>query len=139
MELTEEIAQCSKLEYLSIAGNPMTVNGLVPRRVPASLKLPDPTVVLQERQDALAESICLCIEMQPIIGSESSSGGSPASRTLRHIDISELGLKSRHYRRICRAVLKNTVLESINFGSVGQNHGDIQAIGEYLQVKEDNG
>jgi hypothetical protein len=98
----------------------MTVNGLVPRRPAfASSRPDDPRTILYELEDALAESICLCIEMHPVIGSESTSGGSPASRTLRHIDIGELGLKSKHYRRICRAVLKNTVLESINFGSIG--------------------
>jgi hypothetical protein len=64
VELTEEIAMCSKLEYLSIAGNPMTVNGLVPRRPAfASSRPDDPRSILYELEDALAESICLCIEM----------------------------------------------------------------------------
>ena len=63
VELTEELAMCRNLEYLSIAGNPMTTNGLVPRRPAfASTRPSDPRTLLYELEDKLAESICLCIE-----------------------------------------------------------------------------
>lgn len=56
----------------------------------------------KELQDEFVKSICEFIEL-------------PATR-LKYLDLSDMGFNKIHLKRLCVSVLKNTILQSINFG-----------------------